>query len=48
MDVMPQLFVALEQITTFANPNWRTLSCDPMTGAIGGRRSHIEKTRREK
>jgi hypothetical protein len=48
MNVIPQLFTALEQIMSGDNSNWRTLACDPSTGAIGDRRIHIETPRREK
>lgn len=48
MNVIPQLFSSLEQILGADNSNWRTLACDPSTGASGGRRIDIEKPRREK
>lgn len=39
---------SIERIMTADNPNWRALSCDPITGAVEDRRIDIEKLRREK
>jgi phage shock protein B len=36
----------IERIMTAENPNWRSLSCDPVAGAVEDRR--IETIRREK
>jgi phage shock protein B len=33
---------SIERIMTAENPNWRSLSCDPMTGAIEDGRRTIE------
>ncbi|MFL6844413.1 MAG: envelope stress response membrane protein PspB [Allosphingosinicella sp.] len=38
----------IERIMTLENPNWRSLSCDPMTGVIEDRRRDIETSRRER
>jgi phage shock protein B len=39
---------SIERIMTAENPNWRSLSCDPATGAIEDRPIDIEKFRRER
>jgi phage shock protein B len=39
---------SIERIMTAENPNWRSLSCDPMTGAVEDRPVDIVKYRRER
>ena len=36
------------RIMSARDPNWRNLTCDPRTGAIGNRRKDIETPRRER
>jgi phage shock protein B len=39
---------SIERIMTAENPQWRSLSCDPVTGAIEDRSRDIETLRRER
>ncbi|HEX6375794.1 MAG TPA: envelope stress response membrane protein PspB [Allosphingosinicella sp.] len=39
---------SIERIMTAENPNWRSLSCDPVTGGIEAGSRGIETIRRER